>query len=349
MPLRPPAIGPKTPGRGPGGKRVGTEMERGEVLEVLSATPERLAGLVAGLGGEELRWRPAPGKWAIQEIVLHLRDMEELAYLSRYRRLLAEDRPFLAALDPDRLARERDYLRQDVGRALDEFRDLRRQTLELLRSLPEEGWVRAGVHAEQGEITVRSLAEKQAVRNDLNHLGQVGRIRDLLEGGWPDALRRGEAFAVRPVGRVANGLSAKPVGGWERVESEIRLDPHLAAALVGIEGFSHLVVRYWFDREGAEGRRTLQVHPGGREDLPLTGVFACRCRHRPNPVGLTVVEFLGREGTALRVRGLDALDGTPVLDVKPYAPTLDAVPGARVPGWMEELAGNRHPPPAPAS
>lgn len=158
-------------------------MERAEVLGILEATPERLAGLVAGLSGEELRRRPAPGKWAIQEIVLHLRDLEELAYLGRYRRLLAEDRPFLPALDPDRLAAERDYLHQDVERALAEFRDLRRQTLDLLRSLSEDDWARAGVHAEHGEITVAFLAEKQAVRNDLNHLGQIVRIRGLLKGG----------------------------------------------------------------------------------------------------------------------------------------------------------------------
>ncbi len=77
--------------------------------------------------------------------------------------------------------------------------------------------------------------------------------------------------------------------------------------------------------------------PRGRADLPEVGIFAQRAKHRPNPIGLTAVRIVGREGRVLRVRGLDAIDGTPVLDIKPYVPAFDRVDGAKTPAWMDEI------------
>jgi tRNA-Thr(GGU) m(6)t(6)A37 methyltransferase TsaA len=91
-------------------------------------------------------------------------------------------------------------------------------------------------------------------------------------------------------------------------------------------------------------RETLQVHPRGRMDLPLLGAYATRTSHRPNPIGLTVVELVNVDQNKLSVRGLDAFDGTPVLDLKPFD-TWDMPPEPRVPCWwrkLEKAAGQGH-------
>lgn len=143
--------------------------------------------------------------------------------------------------------------------------------------------------------------------------------------------------ALRPIGVVRNGLDAKPRTGWEEVVSEIHLNPLLAAGLEGLDEFSHIYVLFWMDRVGEAERGVLRVHPVGREDLPEVGVFATHSKWRPNPIGLSVVELVRVEGSRLKVKGLDALDGTPVLDMKSYSPQLDAGGPCRVPAWVEEL------------
>jgi tRNA-Thr(GGU) m(6)t(6)A37 methyltransferase TsaA len=105
--------------------------------------------------------------------------------------------------------------------------------------------------------------------------------------------------------------------------------PAHAARLQGIDAYSHLLVVVYLDvAEGAPGKpQTLTLASGH-----TYGIFATRSQLRPNHLGVSVVELLSLEGTSLRVRGLDAIDGTPVLDLKPYLPEYDAVPTARVPG-----------------
>jgi tRNA-Thr(GGU) m(6)t(6)A37 methyltransferase TsaA len=119
------------------------------------------------------------------------------------------------------------------------------------------------------------------------------------------------------------------LGTRHEAEGTIELRAELADGLRDIEGFSHLIVLWVFDR--AEGFEL--VGPNPTDGLPH-GVFATRSPHRPNPIGLTVVELLGREGPRLRVRGVDMLDGSPVLDLKPY---LSGVPPERLRrGWLAE-------------
>ncbi|MBI2887843.1 MAG: tRNA (N6-threonylcarbamoyladenosine(37)-N6)-methyltransferase TrmO [Chloroflexi bacterium] len=144
----------------------------------------------------------------------------------------------------------------------------------------------------------------------------------------------GDTYCLRPIGLVRNGVPDPQPHGWEAVESELRLDPALAPALEGLAGFSHVIVLFWMHRVPQELRKGGQYHPGGRTDLPLVGVFATRTQLRPNPLGLAVVSLLGVDGPVLRVRGLDATDGTPVLDIKPYLPPYDAPPGVRMPAWV---------------
>jgi len=107
-------------------------------------------------------------------------------------------------------------------------------------------------------------------------------------------------------------------------------------ALDGVEDFSHIYVIFWMYKIGDAERRTLKTHPRGRMDLPLLGVFATRSPLRPNPIGLTIVELLGRKGNVLTVRGLDAFDGTPVIDVKPYN-HWDKIEDVKVPKWWLKL------------
>ncbi|MBA2304735.1 MAG: tRNA (N6-threonylcarbamoyladenosine(37)-N6)-methyltransferase TrmO [Acidobacteria bacterium] len=124
--------------------------------------------------------------------------------------------------------------------------------------------------------------------------------------------------------RIPRGLGAR-----HDSEGILEIRPELEAGLTDIEGFSHLYVIWIFDRaEGAD----LMAHPPS--DNRPHGVFATRSPQRPNPLGLTVVQLLGRDGPRLRVRGIDMLDGTPIVDIKPY---LSSVAGELLRrGWLEE-------------
>jgi tRNA (adenine37-N6)-methyltransferase len=124
------------------------------------------------------------------------------------------------------------------------------------------------------------------------------------------------------------------------LSSKIIVNGNLVEALEGISGFSHLFVLFWLNQIKEEQRLTLKVHPRGRTDLPLTGVFAVRTMLRPNPIGLTLVELTNVEKNVLTVKGLDAYDGTPVLDIKPYDP-WDVVENPTVPDWWLRLKGDK--------
>ena len=148
---------------------------------------------------------------------------------------------------------------------------------------------------------------------------------------------------VEPIGWVRNSISDSKDVTWKETESQIVIEERFAEALEGIEEFSHIVVIFWFHRKKREGI-PLRVHPRGRKDMPLVGIFATRAPVRPNPIGLTVVPLLERRGNTLRVRGLDAYDGTPLLDLKPYLLRGDHIPEPGVPGWLRRLWENRdHP------
>jgi tRNA-Thr(GGU) m(6)t(6)A37 methyltransferase TsaA len=125
--------------------------------------------------------------------------------------------------------------------------------------------------------------------------------------------------------------------GWESVVSYVILDPRLEEALDGIEDYSHLLVLFWLNRV-QRGRRNLKkIHPRSREDLPLVGIFATRTQYRPNPIGLTLVELIWRKKNILRVRGLDAVNGTPVIDIKPISPVQEFLKEPKVPKWYDQL------------
>jgi tRNA (adenine37-N6)-methyltransferase len=143
----------------------------------------------------------------------------------------------------------------------------------------------------------------------------------------------------RPIAHVRSSFTAadqipKGPGAEHKAEGVIEVLPEFAEGLQDIEGFSHLYVIWMFDR--SEGFALLATPPA--DDRPH-GVFATRSPRRPNPIGLTVVELLAREGNGLRVRGVDMLDGTPVLDLKPY---LSSVPPDSIRrGWLAQAEARR--------
>lgn len=143
------------------------------------------------------------------------------------------------------------------------------------------------------------------------------------------------SFAV--IGYVKGPVAEPRDERWGDVVSEIHLDPQYADGLRGIDEFSHALVLFWMHESTFDASTDLVRRPRGRADLPEVGIFGQRAKHRPNPIGVTAVEIVARTGGVLRVRGLDAIDGTPVLDIKPYVPVFDRVDGAKTPAWVDEI------------
>ncbi len=148
-----------------------------------------------------------------------------------------------------------------------------------------------------------------------------------------------QSFRFSPIGVVHSPFQAarevpRGLGAEHTALGTIEILPAYAAGLADLEGFSHLYVLWVFDRAGG---CELVAHPPA-DDRPH-GVFATRSPQRPNPIGLTVVELVAREGPTLTVRGVDMLDGTPVLDLKPY---LSSIPPDRLRrGWLEAAEKRR--------
>lgn len=143
-------------------------------------------------------------------------------------------------------------------------------------------------------------------------------------------------LGLRPIGKVENDIEPGEAVTWEEIDSRIIIGQGWAAGLEGLDEFSHIVVLFWLDRPKTD-ETPLRVHPEAREDMPLVGVFATRAPVRPNPIGVTAVELLRLDGNTLHVRGLDAYDGSPVLDIKPYLIRGDMKPEAAVPKWLQRL------------
>jgi len=143
------------------------------------------------------------------------------------------------------------------------------------------------------------------------------------------------AMTLKAIGVVKNGVGQAPRAGynWQDEVSEIVIDSSLTEALDGLDGFSHIIVIWWMHQVTAAGDLPAKIHPRGSKELPLVGRFATRSPHRPNPLGKATVRLLQRRGNILRVKGLDAIDGTPVIDIKPYIPGYDSAADAKAPEW----------------
>lgn len=137
-----------------------------------------------------------------------------------------------------------------------------------------------------------------------------------------------------PIGKAKNITKKPALTGWKNLITEIVLDKRYTRGLDGIKGYSHVIIVYWL---GQEKECHLKHHPQGRKDVPYGGIFSCRCPQRPNRIAISTVNLLSRKKNSIKIKGLDILDNTPILDIKPYTPQYDWVNKARIPKWVSQL------------
>ncbi|ADG08645.1 tRNA (N6-threonylcarbamoyladenosine(37)-N6)-methyltransferase TrmO [Caulobacter segnis] len=147
------------------------------------------------------------------------------------------------------------------------------------------------------------------------------------------------AIEMIPIGRVEGGRAAPEDDDWGDSRARIVLDDERFddEALMGLDAFSHAEIVYVFDRVGADEIVAGARHPRGNKAWPRVGIFAQRGKNRPNRIGVTICEVVAVEGRALEVRGLDAIDGTPVLDIKPVMSGFAPRGRVREPDWAREI------------
>ena len=138
--------------------------------------------------------------------------------------------------------------------------------------------------------------------------------------------------------RAARSFVVHPIGHVQKADGHtmIVLDKKYELGLLGLDGFSHIQVIWWFDKNDTPQKRAiLRVHPRGDQKNPLTGVFATRAPVRPNLIALSLCKIISVKNNVVEVEKIDAFEGTPVLDIKPYAPGQDSATGVKVPEWAK--------------
>jgi len=152
-------------------------------------------------------------------------------------------------------------------------------------------------------------------------------------------MRKRHSLELKPIGIIHSpfkNMGEAPYQGYKSEEiSQIEVFEEFEEGLKDIEGFSHIIVIYWLNK--SQGYHLLVKTPW---DVNLHGLFTTRSPHRPCPLGLTVVELVAKKKNILTVKGLDAIDGTPLLDIKPYVPSIDERAVVK-PGWLEGKLGKK--------
>ena len=141
---------------------------------------------------------------------------------------------------------------------------------------------------------------------------------------------------MQPIGYVKNEVTQRKDNSWGDDTSTVVLNDEFKTGLTGLEDFSHAIILFHLDKAKYEKEKHLQRRPQNRDDMPLVGIFSQRGKDRPNQIGMTSVEIISVTDSTLTVKGLDAIDGTPILDIKPYYPVYDKKE-ARVPEWVDRL------------
>lgn len=141
----------------------------------------------------------------------------------------------------------------------------------------------------------------------------------------------------RAIGYVKTEVKEQTDKHWGMIQSQIIINEELAEGLTGLAEFSHITVIYFLDEAKFIKEKHLTRRPQGREDMPVVGIFAQRAKDRPNTIGMTSVKVIDITDNIITVEGLDAIDNTPVLDIKPYYPKYDLKSEATVPKWVERL------------
>jgi tRNA-Thr(GGU) m(6)t(6)A37 methyltransferase TsaA len=139
-------------------------------------------------------------------------------------------------------------------------------------------------------------------------------------------------ITLKAIGTVRSDIKEPARKKAGDIVSEIIIDEALTESLDNLDEFSHIIVIYWIHRSRRPAPR--KVRPMGNPDHELMGVFATRSPDRPNPVGKSTVRLLEKRDNVLKVQGLDAIDGSPVIDIKPYIPGYDSPEDAKAPPWM---------------
>lgn len=145
-------------------------------------------------------------------------------------------------------------------------------------------------------------------------------------------------ISLQPIGKVRSSRSDVRDDGWDGEHAHIELDARFGAdALAGLDTFSHVEILFYMDRVEPTKIETGARHPRNHREWPAVGIFAQRGKNRPNQIGTTVCRVLRVEGSRLDVEGLDAVDGTPVLDIKPWVREFGPRGASKQPAWMDEL------------
>jgi tRNA-Thr(GGU) m(6)t(6)A37 methyltransferase TsaA len=145
---------------------------------------------------------------------------------------------------------------------------------------------------------------------------------------------------LNPIGKVLASVKEPVDDHWGDVRSRIMLDSQFGGALVGLEDFSHALILTYLHKAEFVPAKHLQRRPRGIKSMPKVGIFSQRVKDRPNPIGVTAVEIVEVGYDYLDVRGLDAIDQTPVIDIKPYFPHYDKKEPCRIPEWVNCLMEN---------
>ncbi len=148
-----------------------------------------------------------------------------------------------------------------------------------------------------------------------------------------------ENIILSPIGYVKNNIEIKKDDSWGKDTSVITLNDEYKGGLLGLNEFSHCIILFYLNKTRYDSQKHLQRRPRNIADMPLTGIFAQRGKDRPNQIGMTSVKIVSVSEKELTVQGLDAIDGTPVLDIKPYFPVYDKK-DATTPEWVSVLMEN---------
>ena len=143
-------------------------------------------------------------------------------------------------------------------------------------------------------------------------------------------------IVMQPIGYVKNEVTQRKDTSWGEDTSTVVLNDEYKTGLTGLEDFSHAIIIFHLDKAKYEKEKHLQRRPQNRDDMPLVGIFSQRVKDRLNQIGMTSVEIISVTDSTLTVKGLDAIDGTPILDIKPYYPVYDKK-DAKVPEWVDRL------------
>lgn len=148
------------------------------------------------------------------------------------------------------------------------------------------------------------------------------------------------SFLLKQIGVVHSEVEDKNYTDWNKVISEVHLKSEFQDGLYRLEEYSHAIIVFFMDQFNSSESDLMIKRPRDRKDMPNVGVFAQRTKYRPNPIGISVVKIEAIQDNILTVRGLDANNQTPVLDIKPYIADFDIRADVNVPNWMNKLMEN---------